>query len=180
MDKIKLTPKKILFSIVIVLVMVGVVSLVWVQLRSSSPGESKDVGQDLSTQVDDIQVTAAIYQNEGKNDEGLEYYDEQIAKYSDKEDKRTLLVLKSRFASSAGQFDVALEAAEQADEINSDASTIRALAQAYRENGDKEEALEYYRKLLKIRQAEEGEEDPDKIAESREETLGWIIRELEQ
>lgn len=61
-----------------------------------------------------------------------------------------MLLYKANFAQQSKRFDEALEVAEQADEITSDAASSQAIAKAYDAKGDKERALFYYKKALEL------------------------------
>lgn len=158
MARIKLTSiqmKLVIAVSVVALLLVGV--LVWRQINQESAQNTTQIndGLELSQHLTQIQVHAYDYLNDGDVDGGLNFYDDQISKWQNDSDKRSLLVSKSGFAVEAEQFDVAIDSAQQADEISSDATSIEALARAYEYSGDKERALVYYRELLGIQKTED-------------------------
>lgn len=122
---------------------------------------------------------AAAYVAEDDFEGAFEHYDKQIEAAQDNRQKKSLLVKKSLLARDIGEYDVAIASAKQADEIDSDTQTMRALADAYAANGDKEQALTYYRKLLVFEKVEgdgEGAMQGMQLGPSVE----TIIKELEK
>lgn len=81
-------------------------------------------------------------------DEASRYYDQQVAKTGDQNEKVILLLDKASVAYNAGDFDAALDAAREADGIKSTSGTLSMIAQSYEAKGDKAKALEYYQKAL--------------------------------
>lgn len=129
-----------------------------------------------SQAIAQVQVTATDYFEKGDIDGGFVYYDEQIARRQDSVEKQTLLILKSSFAIRSGRTKEAVAIAKQADDIGSTTSTIRTLADAYRADGDKEQALIYYKQLLEKSQ----KNDTDMPKTQRGPSIEGIIKELEQ
>jgi len=103
--------------------------------------------------------------------EANRYYDEQVAKESDKNEKVSLLLDKASVAYNAGDFEAALKAAFDADAIRSTSGTLGMIAQSYEGKGDKTKALEYYKKALAALQKSE-------ITNRQESSLKSKIEEL--
>ncbi len=107
-------------------------------------------GDEPLPSVEDAQNGAFSFTENNDIDGGLKYYDEQIEARENTDEKKALLLHKSSFAQSAGRFDEALKAAQQAGAIAPNAGTAEAIARAYEAQGDKEQALIYYKKLLEL------------------------------
>jgi tetratricopeptide (TPR) repeat protein len=144
---------------------------VWTQLASVDKKEEPVV----LVPIDNIRISADEYTKDNDVDGGLAFYDEEINKRENNEEKKQLLLYKSDFARNAGRPSEALDAAKKADQITSDTATTQALAEASEAAGNKEEAIAYYRKMI-----ETVENSGDEMAASY--TILWEakVKELEQ
>lgn len=118
-------------------------------------------------------ISSAVKEGESVEDV-LARYDEQVDKRESSEEKQEVLILKSRYARRVEQFDIAVNVAKQAYDMDPNGMATRNLADTYRESGNKEQALEYYKKLLEMSSASE-----DGAVVYRGPTVEEIIRELE-
>jgi tetratricopeptide (TPR) repeat protein len=144
MPKLPINNKKIVLIAAGSLLVILVLALVIIKMIPSNGNE------DELPSLETTQDKAQSYIDSGDIDGGLKFYDEQIEARKDENEKKILLVYKANFAQSAGRFNEALEIAQQADAVAADISTSRALAQAYEAQGNKEQALIYYKKLLEL------------------------------
>lgn len=111
---------------------------------------------------------------QGDVDGALEAYDQAIHQQTDEKLKLELLTNKAMTALNNDRIDVAIEAAQRADDIQSDLASTSLLAQLYDRRGDKEKAIEYYKKALQLLDQETADEGPsDKgLFERRIQQLG--------
>ncbi len=103
----------------------------------------------------------------------LKYYDEKSQDIkSDDANKQQLLMAKARYAQSLDQGEVAVQAAKQAYDIKVTPESLWTLADICLSNGDKAQALKYYKEL--------DEKYPEEDSQySREPTAKSMIRMLE-
>lgn len=87
---------------------------------------------------------------EGDADGALKAYDEAIASQSDDTLKANLLIKKSALAFSNDRKEVALESAQTAYDLEVNLGTASTLAQLYDKKGEKEKAIEYYKKAVDL------------------------------
>ena len=149
MARIRLTStrRKIIFAVASLVVIAGAVAA-WIILSPSSEKAPPPVATPVD--IDSIQAEAGSYVNAGDLDGGLKFFDEQIEARDDPEDKQQILLHKSYFANNLDHPQIALEAAEQADAMNSNTATMVALAELHEQQGDNRKALEYYQKILDL------------------------------
>lgn len=166
----RLAQKKLVFAAIATIVVLLVIGLSWKTFYSSEKEVSPEF---VAVPISDIQLAAAHYAQNGDTQGGLAYFDSQIQQRENVGEKQLLLIYKSNFASNAKRYDVALDAAKQADALKSDASTAVALARAYELSGDKRQALTYYKKAL---------EKSDKTTQNSRSQgmLEYKIKELEK
>jgi tetratricopeptide (TPR) repeat protein len=141
----RLLQKKMVFVIIVIIVASLAVGLAW---KTFYPSDKEAIPEFVAVPISDIQLAAAHYTQNGDVQGGLAYFDSQIQQRENVDEKQLLLIYKSNFASDAKRYDVALDAAKQADALKSDASTAVALARVYELSGDKRQALTYYKKAL--------------------------------
>lgn len=175
MAKIKLTAmqKKIALLGVVLLLAISVALAVWHRNQDSNKDSS---GVDDQPTMNDLNYNAAKLAEEGNFDEALNYYDKQVEGATSVEDKVTVLIKKSRFALGKGKNTEAVQAAKQAYDLEKNERTTRALADAYVAEGNKEQALIYYRNLLDSSSSNKG----DERVPSRGPSVQQIINELEK
>lgn len=180
MAKIKLTAiqKKVFIGLVVIVLLASAGVALWMRYSSFDDTKTEeDVPLELS--INSTGSQAASFVADGETEKAMAHYDEQIKLAGNDRERKSLLVKKSIIALDVGQYDVAIASAKQADEIESDTQTMRALADAYAANGNKEEALVYYRKLLALEKptsTQEGGVSGMQLGPSIEN----IIKELEQ
>lgn len=148
MAKIRLAvtrKKAAVIAVGLALIGLVVVVLLW---KFSSPSTSNDGNDDELISIENVQYEAESYKQSNDLDGGLNYYDEKIASTGDEDHKKELLLQKSYFAEDLGDPQSALEAAEQAYNTKKDSMTMIALAELYEELGEKEKALDLYKKIL--------------------------------
>lgn len=149
LNKIKLTPtqNKVLVVTILGIVVILVGIIVWMQ-GTTDVDDGKDKSSDVMLSVNEARSKALRIIADGDIDRGMKYYDEQISLMDNKEDKQQLLMMKAKSAQRMERYDISVDAAQRADDIGSSNMTIRALADAYAARGDKEQAIDYYKKLL--------------------------------
>ena len=177
--KIKLTAKQKKVAIGVAtgfLVLCVAVGAVRLMDNSQKTSEKKEV--DFIRLVGRTQVEATDHLNNDDVDGGLALYDSQIKIQNGDNEKKALLVFKSNFAVLAGRYDEAITIAKQADDMGSDATTLKAVAEAYEANGDKNQAVEYYKKLLEVRGPAEGSTEDSLIKEKPGPSIEYKIKEL--
>lgn len=170
LPRIKLTLKSLIVGVVFAILIIAAAGLAW--MKFGSFGVDPDMSSMASVQ--DIDKKVARYLEAGDTKSALNYYDEQIRLRHNGEEKQSLLVMKARLAQEMGQNEIAINAAKQADDIGSTDATIRALADAYKANGNNEQALALYKKLLKSPTQKD-----DSTAPRRSGSLEDMIKELE-
>lgn len=168
MSKMKLTRNRIFLAVLLLVLIIAIVIFALIKPRFFGEGE-----EGSAPSIDDIGLQAAVLAENDDPEEIMEYYDEQIEGRQNPEEKKILLVMKSRAAQGSQSWDVAIDAAKQADDMGSDSMTMRTLADAYAASGDKEQALALYRELLK-------KYPPDGTTPQRGPSLEDVIRGLEE
>lgn len=161
--------------VLVIIVLFAVVAAIFIWNGAANTDKDKD-GVDEQPTMNDLSYTARKIASEGSFDEALEYYDKQAEKAEVSEDKITILIKKSRFALGEGKTAEAVKAAKQAYDSSESDRTMRALADAYAADGNKEQALIYYKKLLESSTPEEG----DGGVTARGPSIQQIISELEK
>jgi tetratricopeptide (TPR) repeat protein len=177
--KIKLTAmqKKLFIGIIAGVVLLALGLVLWLKVYSpEKPTEEGSVPAEVS--LNSVGSQAATYVASGEVDKALTHYDEQINITQDDREKKSLLIKKAITATDIGRYDEAIASAKQADEIESDTQTMRVLADAYAANGDKEEALTYYRRILALEKSIATTEDARPNMQFGP-SLETIIKELE-
>lgn len=144
---------------------------VWVNYMSSVDKDEPVAVTPIEDVENGVQEFIANNDVEG----GLEYFDEQIEARSDENEKKSLLLSKARFAQRAGWHNEALDAAKQANQLDSDIATNQALAEANETVGNKEEAIAHYKEMIEMVNA-----SGDEMAISYAMLWEAKIRELEQ
>lgn len=180
MAKIKLTAtqKKLSIGFAAVVLLIALGMVVWMKLIPTNDSDTEeDVPAEIS--LNRIGSQAASYIASGEVEKAFAYYDEQIERTQDNREKKSLLIKKAITATDMELYDEAIASAKQADEIESDTATMRALADAYAANGDKEEALTYYKKLLALKKPAPDTEGARSGMEL-DQSVENIIKELEQ
>lgn len=145
MAKVKLTAtrKRILVGALLGVLVVLVGASIWVQ-----PSFFGEDSKPTKLSVDDAQVKATEHAYDGDTDGAIQVYSEQIDISDSDEERRDLLEAKALFSYHKGRLDEALEAAQQADRLESRMSTWILLAEIHEVRGENGQAADYYQKAV--------------------------------
>lgn len=149
MATVKLTRKKLLLGLIICLLVFVGGTVAWITIKSDADNSTDNIPVGTKvTPIEDVRISAQKYAEDNDVDGGLAYYNQQIEAREDGKEKSELFLSKADFALSNERHGEALDAARSADELHSDLSTTLSLAKIYEAQGNKEEALKYYQKML--------------------------------
>ncbi|GEM_PF-1973080 len=148
--KTKKISKRVLIILVIVIVVaaaaVAGAKYYYFVPRHAVPtaGQAASKGEDLGA----IVQKAQDFKANNQTDQGLAYYDTQIKLHASKDDQAGLLAAKAQLALGADKLDVALAAAQQANQAKETFLTLQLLGDITKAKGDNAAALEYYKQAL--------------------------------
>lgn len=146
-----------IIGIVVVLLIAGG-TFWWVTTHQAKVAKPNDtITKALGTSAEAYNLRAIATQSYvAKKDTtgGLGYYDELIARTSNTEEKRELLLSKAQFATTMKQYDEALASVKQAEAIKKDTSTILRTAQINEQKGDKKAAIAAYNEAIAMASAD--------------------------
>ena len=171
LKSIKFPQQKLIFGVGLIFLVAIVATIWWLLSNKPVAVDDPEVGQDI---VKVSREAASARADDGDIDGALGEYDTAISKLEgNSQQKKELLVQKADLSQRSGRYDTAIEAAKQAEEIATDTTTTQSLATSYELNGDKENAIIYYKKLIEM--------TPEDSAGAR---YIWVwedkVRELEQ
>ncbi len=147
MAKIRLSQSRLILGLTAGLLVILAMIVAW-SLANQSSDVVPDTTKQKTVEESHLEITALV--DEGDIDGALQQYDEAISRQGDKSKKKELLLLKSDLASRSGRTGTAIDAAQKAEEIEPDATVAQSLATAYELNGDKENAIIYYKKIIEL------------------------------
>ncbi|PLS80875.1 hypothetical protein CYG49_03880 [Candidatus Saccharibacteria bacterium] len=131
--------RTIIGAVVILLVIAGLIGYaLWSQRDKRTPEQK----------VSDITAQADKKVAEGDVDGALNVLDQSIKQEGNKEVKNGLLMQKSAVAINNDRGQTALDAALEANKIESTYSSTSLVAQIYDQQGNGAKAIEYYKKAL--------------------------------
>lgn len=144
----KLTQKKASLGVVVIITIAALGVAGWLLRENLTQKTSEDAVVLLP--VDSVLANAMNYTDDGDIKGGLAFYDSQIKSRKDVNERQQLLRYKSSFALKAGEYQQAIDAAKQAEVVKVTVGTTIALAKAYEDKGDKQQAVQYYRKAIEL------------------------------
>lgn len=149
MAKIKIIQSKAIIGLAVGFLVIIAILVGWLLLKGPFGSTQPEVTKDES--VEQSRLAAVDRADEGDIDGALKEYDKAISEQGgDEAKKRELLLHKADLSRQSGRYDVAIDAAKQAEGIKTDATSAQSLAASYELSGDKENAVIYYKKLIEL------------------------------
>lgn len=143
---------------IVVLLLVAAGAFWWATTHSGKVTKPNDtITKALGTSAEAQNLRAIATQNYvAKKDMtgGLNYYDELIARTTNTEDKRKLLLDEAQFATTMKHYDEAIARVKQAEAIKKDTSSVLRMAQIYEQKGDKKAAIAAYNEAIAMASAD--------------------------
>lgn len=147
LPRIQLSRQKAIIGLIAGFLAVATCIVLWSAL--SKPPVDTSNSPAAQEVIEDTNLAATQLVDKGDIDGAFDYFDQSIKESEgDNGTKSSLLLGKANLARQTGRYDTAIEAAKQAEEIESNATTTEALATSYELQGDKDNALKYYEKLI--------------------------------
>lgn len=132
--------------IITVLVVLGLASLLYAYYQNNLSSRKNTIAKEVSAIVVDAQKLS----NTGKITDASAAYDSAINKTEDSVAKGNLLISKATIYLNNGEYDTALSIAKGAESISQNDVVTSLIAQIYEKQGNKQKAIEYYKKTLTL------------------------------
>lgn len=151
-DKINNLPKtkKIRYLVLLAIVLLIAVSLVIIFWYSETVLKKTQKPTNLKLTVSQTTLKAISTELNSGYEEAVKVYDEQINLTSNDTEKQTLMMSKSALYYDQKNYAKALEIALQADNLVSDQNSNQFIAKIYQALGEKQKAIDYYKKAITL------------------------------
>jgi tetratricopeptide (TPR) repeat protein len=119
----------------------------WLQNKDLSP--PSDLSTANANALPESATSAQKQAVNGKPDDAVKAVQDALAKPDVSDDEKQALLVEQGVAyGNAGQHQKALDSYIEADKIKSDSNTSHLIAESYAALGDKQKAIDYYKKTL--------------------------------